>query len=308
MNQKVCKVISGSLLVLAVTVAALVILQSGDELLRKPIRLNWYFLLLSLGLAYGGLLLIVLPVWRHILSCYGIRKSFREDLRNYSYGALGTILPGSVWGIVGRSVFYAGNGISKFTTANAGILESLLIGIAATLVYALSSALQRNPGPWQRPEVVFVAAAFSFALLSPRGLNHILERLWRWTGHQDKPARVRFGMGHLMAWIGLEALGVVVGGLALYLLLLSFTGAPGDALPRIITAWAAAAVMGNLFFWLPGTFLLRDGFLVAILTPVLSLPTAILFALLSRLWSLVFILGSAAAIWLLDWSQKIARR
>ena len=75
-------------------------------------------------------------------------------------------------------------------------------------------------------------------------------------------------------------------------------------------AWAAAAAVGNLLFWLPATSLLRDGALILALTPALPMPVAVLFAVLARVWSIGALLALAGLTWLfldspLRWGRRV---
>jgi hypothetical protein len=99
-------------------------------------------------------------------------------------------------------------------------------------------------------------------------------------------------------WIGLEALVTVIGRVAY--VLLGFATVPGWMVIQIIEVWAIAVVAGNLFFWLPGTSILRDGIFIIALTQVMSLPTAIVFTLLARLWTIVSLLILATFVWIFD--------
>jgi len=67
---------------------------------------------------------------------------------------------------------------------------------------------------------------------------------------------------------------------------------------QVITAWAAASAAGNLFFWLPGTFVLRDGALILALSSSLPVSVAVLFAILARVWTIGSLLALAGLVWL----------
>jgi len=57
--------------------------------------------------------------------------------------------------------------------------------------------------------------------------------------------------------------------------------------------------MGNLFFWIPATSIIRDGAMTFILMQFLPASVAILFVLLVRVWTIGSILMVTALAWLL---------
>ena len=293
------RVISSILLSLAVIAAIVVLVKGGGELLRQPLHLDPFLVTLSVLVACCGLLLVAIPVWRRILTSYGIHRSVRDDVRNYCYGALGVALPGSIWSIVGRSALYARQGVSGLHVATASVVESLVVGVAATIVYAIASIIRPGASFWQRPEIVIGFAMLASVLIHPRIFNGLVSRAWKLTKRPGEPLAVNCGSWELAAWIGLEAVVTVIGGIALFVLLLGFTAVPSWMLIQIIEVWAIAVVAGNLFFWLPGTFILRDGVFVIALAQVMSLPAALIFALLARLWTILSLLILATFVWLI---------
>jgi hypothetical protein len=222
----------------------------------------------------------------------------RNDVRAYCYGALGVAIPGSIWSIVGRSALYARLGASGFRVATASVVESFVIGVAATFVYALASFVQPDLSLWQRPEVVLGIAFVTLFCMHPRILNRLVAQTWRLTKRPGVPLPLNIRPVELIVWVGLESVVVIIGGIALFVLLASFRTVPAWVAIRIIGVWAVASATGNLFFWLPGTFVLRDAIFVVALTPIMSLPVAIIFALLARLWSISSLFLLAILVWL----------
>ncbi len=100
----------------------------------------------------------------------------------------------------------------------------------------------------------------------------------------------------------------MTGGCALFVLLSSVTFVPVSVLGQLIAAWAAAVAVGNLFFWLPATFLLRDGALVVAVSGSVTLPIAVLFAVLTRVWMIASTLLLAGLIWIIFDCRLFCRR
>jgi hypothetical protein len=282
----------------AVGVALFYAWKQSHQLLQQGIRLSLPLVFLSFAVECAGLFIAV-PVWRRVLSGYGIHHPWRDDLRLYCYGALGAVLPGSIWTIAGRSVLYQRLGDSGVRVAAAGVIEALLIGVAATGVYGATLIIRPETSLWQQPELGIVFVVLALVLLHPRVFNRIGTEILAHTGqvHADVPIPI-FCTRDLLTWIILEGIMVVIGGTALFILLLSLTTVGADVWVPVVAAWAAASIAGNLFFWFPGTAILRDGALVLAVAPSLTLPTAILFALLAHAWSIISLLVVAGLVWL----------
>lgn len=302
------KLATAVLMVAAVIAASVVLLRGGVDLARHPMRLNVPLVLMSFAIGCSGLL-VMIPVWRRVLAAFQCHASLRDHTRVYCYSMLGVILPGGIWPMVSRSILYQRLGMDNVMVAAASVVESLVIGIAAMAVYAVYVVVQPGAALWRRPEIGMAFAALAAVLLYPRVFN----RLANWALARRRPGAaplvVRFRAGEMLLWLVLEAVVVVSGGLALYVLLSSMIPVPLHVLGQLIGAWSAAVAVGNLFFWLPATSLLRDGVLVVALVGSISLPLAVLFVVLARVWSIASLLLVAGLVWLaLDYGYGRLRR
>ncbi|HET7091214.1 MAG TPA: hypothetical protein VFL17_21480 [Anaerolineae bacterium] len=301
------KAVSSILVIIALGVAILSFVREGSDLLRQPIQLNIPLVLLSLLIASSGLL-IAIHTWRRILAGYGVRQPIRHDLRIYSYSALGLILPGGIWAIVGRSAFYRRLGVSGLRIATASVVETFVIGVAAMGVYAVSVIVRPDLSFWQRPEIGLGFSLLVLLLIHPRVFNRLSGWMLRRSKRGEAILLVEFGLAELVGWICLESVVVLIGGLAWFVLLTSLIAVPGTVLVQMISAWAAALAVGSLFFWLPGTAFLRDGAMIVALTPSLPMSVAVIFVLIVRIWSIASLLIIAGAVWLLlDRPHRAAR-
>jgi len=286
------------LMVVAAGVALYMLWTQGGHLLQSGIRLSPLLVALSFSAECIGLLIAV-PLWRRLLAHYGIRQRWQDDLRLYCYSALGAVLPGSIWTIAGRSALYQRLGCSGARVAVAGVIEALLIGVAAIVVFGMLLIGHPGMGFWQRPELGAGVLAVALILLHPAVFGSISKRVLSRTDHVDRPVDSPLRVRELLVWVLLEAIVVVIGGTALFILLLSLVDVRADVWVPVVAAWAVGVVAGNLFFWLPGPAIVRDGMLVLAVQTSLTLPTAILFAVLARVWSIASLLVVAFLIWLL---------
>lgn len=285
-------------LVLAVSAVVWVLASGTAELLKQPIRLKIPLVFLSFLVANCGLVITVV-VWRQILACHDVRQSLRDDWRIYCYSALGVALPGGIWRIVGRVASYQRLGVDSLRVATASVVEAFVTGIAAMAIYAVSLIVRPDISLWKRPEISCVFLLLVLFFLHPRVFSRASAWILKRSRGAGGPVVIDIRARQLASWIGLDALVVFIGGIALFILLNSIIVVPNGVFIQLIAGWSAAVAVGNLFFWVPGTFVLSDGSLVLALSSSVPIPVAVLFALLVRIWSLASLLIVAGFSWLL---------
>ena len=123
--------------------------------------------------------------------------------------------------------------------------------------------------------------ARALILIYPPVFNGLSTWVLRRSKHVAEPITINVHLRELIGWVLVESVMVGIGGVALFFCCQACP-VPGQTLLPLVIAWAASSAVGNLFFWLPATSLLRDGALVLALTPSLPTSVAILFALLAR--------------------------
>ena len=291
------RVVGLAWIVLAVGAVIWVLARGSAELLKQPIRLQIPLVFLSFLVANCGLV-ITIAVWRQILACHDVRQSLRDDWRIYCYSALGVALPGGIWRIVGRIASYQHLGADSLRVATASVVEAFVTGIAAMSVYAVSVIVRPDISLWKRPEISYVFLLLTLFFLHPRIFSRASAWILKRSRGNGGSTVIDIGARELAIWIGLDALVVIIGGIALFILLNSLIVVPSSVLIQVIAGWSAAAAVGNLFFWVPGTFLLSDGSLILALSSSVPVSVAVLFTLLARVWSLGTLLIVAGLSWL----------
>jgi hypothetical protein len=306
-GSRLLKLVTFALMGAAIIAALVVLVRGGLDLARQSIRVNVPLLLLSFLVQCSGLL-ITIPIWRQMLLSFDCHTTARHHTRIYCYSMLGVILPGGIWPMASRSILYKRLGVDSVMVAAASVVEALVIGIASMAVYATYLIIDPGTGLLRRPEIGIGIALLALLLLYPPIFDRLANQALKWRRAGENASVVHFRARQLLFWLLLEAVVVVIGGVALFVLLSSMMAVPVAALTKLVGAWAATVAVGNLFFWLPATSLLRDGVLVFALAAIIGLPVAVLFAVLARVWSVASMLLLAGVIWLaLDYVYVLLR-
>lgn len=291
------KIASPILILAAVAAAVLIFWREGGQLLAQEIHLKPGWVALSFVVESVGFFIAV-PVWRRILNHFGVRVRFREDVRIYSYSAVALVLPGGIWPIVSRASFYQRQNAGAAAITIASLVEVLVIGVAGACLYALVTIFRPDVRLWERPETGFAIIIASLALMHPKVFGKLVKWGLARTRQSASVQVIEFSLRELALWIGLQIVVLAIGGLAVFFLLLSLTDTTLETALPVIGAWAAATAAGTLFFWAPGTPVIRDGAMVIALSTSLPVAAALLFVLIMRLWAIASLLLFAAGVWL----------
>ncbi len=289
------KITSALFVPIIVGIAAFLLIRDSSKIPLESIHLNIPLVLLSFAIECAGLL-IAIPVWRHILASIDVRSIMRDDVRIYCYSALGSVLPGGIWTIAGRTVMYQRLGHSRLAVITASLTETLMVGVAAMGVYIFSIILRPEINLLKSPEIGIAFSILVLLLINPKIFNPVNEWIQKRFNKGDPHQHIRYGFGTLATWLGLEIVVTCIGGLAIFVLLQSLLPVSFALLVPVMASWAAASAVGNLFFWLPGTSLLRDGAMVIALSTDLSLPIALAFVAIVRIWTLGSLLALAGLV------------
>lgn len=216
-----------------------------------------------------------------------------DSIRMFMVANLGRYLPGKLWQIAGLAMLSRSRGVPASTSTGAAILGQGIALVAATLVGV--GALVWGPieiRRWGLPGAGVVAAAAAVGLLPP--VFGRVSALWFRIARQEAPPTL--GSVHAVRWLGLYVANWALYAFSFWLLAASF-GYCGGVVP-VGSAFAAAYVLGYLMIFAPAGVGVREGFLVAFLTPLFGAGPSAALALIARVWTTVVELIPAAAFWL----------
>jgi glycosyltransferase 2 family protein len=246
--------------------------------------------------AHVAVLALGVWIWSRVLRQFGSESTgYRRLLGIWSLANITRYIPGAVW--------------QFFTTAHlarsAGLpgvlgLTSLLVHVgftllAATLIAAWTLPLELLLGvaPGAAGGLRLGALVAAAAAIHPWMLNLLLRLVPRALGRE-----VLVWRGSWAASAGLLALSLVswaLYGFSFYLFLHSLTPLPATSIPALTGVNALSFLAGYLVVFAPGGIGVRESAMTLLLTSLLPPGVAAIFAIASRLWSIVAEVALAAA-------------
>lgn len=262
--------------------------------------------LAAAALATLASLAVSLATWRGTLAGLGVALPLRPAAQVFFVGQLGKYLPGSVWPVLAQMELGAAHGLSRPTVGAASLL-ALAVGVPGALLIGLLAVPALLSAGTAAYTLVFLALPVAVVALWPPVLNALLDRALpllrrpplgvRLTGRAITRVALLSGLANVL--LGAQAA-----------LLAADLGAQGAAvLPVAIGAFTLANVAGLLALPLPAGAGVREVVLVAALSPVLPLPTAVVLAVVSRALLTaadLIVAGVAAAGW--RWPGRVVEQ
>ncbi len=257
---------------------------------------EWRPNLVVLGAACALLLIAMFMnavLWARVVADLGgTRIPPSEAIPLFMIANLGRYVPGKVWQIAGLAALARGKGVGPVTATGAAVLGQGLSLLAATAV-GLGALLT---GPEQlRPWGFFAAGLLVFVVIViaiPASFQWGA-RLWFRVARTEPPQQL--ASVHGLRWLALYALNWVLLALSFWVLVVSF-GVSIGIVPAA-SAFAAAYVIGYLVILAPAGVGIREGFLLAFLTPHVGAASAGTLAVIARIWTTVVELVPAAVFW-----------
>lgn len=253
-----------------------------------------------LGLAASVLLLLLMyfvsaAIWGRIVVELGgpSLPTFRA-VRLFMIANLGRYIPGKVWQIAGLAALAKGQGVPAATATGAAVLGQGLAVVAASSI-GLGALLTGSDAQRQAGMVLGVLIAIGVGLMAVPAVFQRGAALWFRLARTDPPESL--GSAHGLRWLLLYLVNWMGYALSFWLLVTSF----GMSVPLIPTAsaFAAAYVLGYLMIFAPAGLGVREGFLVAFLTPHIGVANAGAISLIQRIWITGVEVVPAAAFWLM---------
>jgi uncharacterized membrane protein YbhN (UPF0104 family) len=255
-------------------------------------------------IALAGLVTCIAPVltllaWRRILADLGSRIHLAEAGGIFFVGQLGKYLPGSVWAIVAQAEMGARLHIPRQRSAVVGLLTVGLAAICGFIVGmpALPLLLSRSSTASTGWALLLVIPLLVLVLW-PRLLNRAIALGLRVLRRQ--PLEHQLSGGTVLFSVVCFCLSWASTGVSVFILsrTLGDTADGSRLVLATVAGFSLAASLSMFTFVLPAGVGLREGLLVLLLGPVISVPAATAVVVVSRFLTLladvVFALGGWA--------------
>lgn len=248
---------------------ALPLLRAADPLL----------LLAALAVLAAYYLLFVVG-WQWILAAFGIRVAYRIALQAEMASMLAKYVPGGVWTPLARIVWLRRTGGVQDTSLvlSSILLEAGLSAVAGVLVFLASLALVEAVDAPLWPLLAF--GLITATLLHPRVFTALARALFRRFDAEEPP---RLPYRALVGLLAYYAFTWLVGGSALYLLLLSLHSDPGlETIPYLGGAAAVGAIVAVLAVFAPSGLGVREASMYGLMVVVVPAGAALGATVLNR--------------------------
>ena len=243
-------------------------------------------LLLSCGYFASGVL------WGRITSGLGSPSMPPAvAVRLFMIANLGRYVPGKVWQIAGLAALARERGVPA-PTATAAAIVGQGISVASALLVGMGAVWTLGAGEawrWSVPVALFGGIALGLVPAVFDALADTWFRLARTPRPDGLTSAQAFG------WLVLGLASWVVYASAFWLLVEGL-GLEADYLSTA-PAFAAAYVLGYLMIFAPAGIGVREGFLIALLSPQLGASNAGAIAVIARVWTTLVEVAPAAAFW-----------
>lgn len=265
---------------------------------------NLYWLGLSLVLVAAYYLVFILG-WIRMLTAWDIRVSYRVALQAEMVSMLAKYVPGGVWTPAARAVALRRNGgVTDTPTVLASILvEAGLSAISGVMVFVVSLAWVHGVDA-PLPLLIAFGLLLSF-VMHPRVFRPVSRKLLKPFGAEVEPLPFGLTLGLLLFY----CVTWIVGGFALYCLLLSVHANPGISTVAFLGGTSAVgAIVAVLAVFSPSGLGFREGAMYGLLLAVVDKEPALSAALLNRLTITIVEVALFGVGLLLAWRVRSATR
>jgi glycosyltransferase 2 family protein len=259
------------------------------------VAIHWGWIGVSSLVLLGGYFFSAWIWSRMVRDLGGPTLPARDSIRIYMVANLGRYIPGKLWQIAGLAVLARSRGVPA-PIATAAAVVGQVVALAGTMLVGLVALGSAGPdlARWA-PLAIAATAGVAIVVTVPTIFRPLLRFCLRFVPG-EKPDEIPIGASEGIRWLALYTVNWVVyaAAFALFVHGLSLPGSLLDVGP----AFAASYVMGYIVLIAPAGVGVREGFMVAFLSPIMGPAGATLAAITSRIWMTLVEVVPAGAFWL----------
>lgn len=278
-HGNIVRVLLYTIWVVLFTFLAYIIWKSRDQLLPYLANADYSQFLIVAAIYLVALFLAVLN-WAMIMHAFEGSISFWMHAKIYLVSMVSRRLPGTIWYVGGRMIFYKKLGVPSVKTASASGIEFIISFVADALLAAVFIPLGLNLSKiWLIPLMLVVIAGL--LVLRPKTVEKIMVKL-------NHPLAQPVRLPQVIGWLLLRMALVLAGGVMIFFTIRIFTPLQFDSLLFVLGARALSGAAGMLTFLLPSSMGASDLTLLAMLSTIIPTSLATVIALLVRIYTTLF--------------------
>ena len=246
--------------------------------------LNWGLLALA-WLTYIGYFLTRSLAWRQIMSDLGVSLPLARASRIWFLSEFSRYIPGNVWSFLGRVYLAEKAGVAKKITAASLAIEMIFLVGSTTVFVALYFLLLPYHAAAAYRWLFLLAIPTVILLLTPKVLRNIINKLLKLM--KKEPIKFKFSSAKLLIVLILFTLAWAFYGFGSYLTMAAVVGVGQFSIWWLASTFIVAWLIGYISIVTPMGLGVREGAVVAALSPLISDGLAGLVAVITRIWLMI---------------------
>lgn len=235
-------------------------------------------------------------LWHFLTTRYRIDIPLKRSMGAWFLSQLGKYIPGKVFMYVGRLYYYAREGRSKTLFSLCFVVETMATILSSTVVVLVALAEAGLPELEPYEPVLLVALVLLVVSLHPVILGWFTNAGLRILGRSALEFIPR-GRDTVL-FVILYSLNWLVFGFAFFLFINSIYRIGAEQILYLAGAFSAASLIGMFSVFVPSGLGVREGVLILMLAPIVSVEAAIVISFASRLWFTATELTGVGASWI----------
>lgn len=260
--------------------------ESRDQIPLYLQKFTWEIIIKILLFYFLALLFAILG-WISIFNAFIPSISIKNHFKFYMASMAARRLPGTIWYISGRAVFYKTLGVSKIVTSSASGIEVMISLLANCLVAIIIIPFTFTSNKLFDFVYLILGILIAILIIHPKTLTWLMKKI-------DRPLIQPFHFWQPIIWVLFRVTVIICGTAMVYQIVGIFFPLGKEIFWLTLRARALSGAASFLTFLLPSSLGAADITLVAILATKLSINVAGLVAIAVRLLTTFFdiILGS----------------
>ena len=222
-------------------------------------------------------LVIAVACWSSIINSIAPGIDPWKHIQIYYSSMFTRRLPGTIWYIGGRAIFYEKLKVSKTKTVTASIIE-IVVGFLADCIIGIFFLGQLNSYSPVWLVIIFCTMILGFFSLRPKSLQWIMAKLKH---PLTRPIRYR----DPLIWVTLRLCSIIIGGLMITQIIGVFYSLNNSDIVYVIGARAISGLAGYLTYLLPSSLGASDLTTIMLLSRLIPASVATLVAIIIRVFT-----------------------